>query len=244
QVADANRQLVRSTLVEAGDTELEVGLRFAHAAEELVPRLGPVLQYVLAAHQRELTRNDVVSSAALAAGDLAGVRDVTVCFADLVEFTRLGEQLMADELAAVTGRFSELAAEVAVAPVRLVKLIGDAAMLVSADTDAVLDSALGLIDEADEEGEDFPTARAGVARGPALPQGGDWYGHTVNLASRLTGVAHPGSVLVDKEVRASADEERFRWSNAGRRKLKGISGPVRSFRVRRGDEDGVTHARG
>jgi adenylate cyclase len=236
QVADANRQLIREALVEAGDTELDVGLRFAHAAQELIPMLGPVLQYVLAAHQREMIRNDVVGRAELAAGELSGFRVSTVCFADLVEFTRLGEHLMADELAAVTGRFSEIAAEVADAPVRLVKLIGDAAMLVSADSDAILDAALTLIDEVDEEGEEFPMVRAGVARGLALPQGGDWYGHTVNLASRLTGLAYPGSVLASKDVRDAATKERYRWSNAGKRKLKGISEPVRVFRVR-GDGD-------
>ena len=72
---------------------------------------------------------------------------------------------------------------------RLVKLIGDAAMLVGPEPGAVLDAALDLVGAAAEEGEDFPLLRAGVASGQAIPRGGDWYGRPVNLASRITAIA-------------------------------------------------------
>jgi adenylate cyclase len=232
QVAAANRELLGDTVIRPGDTERDVGLRFAQAARELGPLVGSVLQYVLNLHQRELIRDDVIGRAELASGRFAGTREITVCFADLVGFTRLGERLAAEELGAVTDRFSELAAEVALAPVRLVKLVGDAAMFVAPESDPILDAALSLVDAVEAEPEGFPLVRAGVARGTALPRGGDWYGRPINLASRITARAHPSSVLTSGEVRSSAGEG-YRFSDAGRRRLKGISGPVHLFRVRR-----------
>jgi adenylate cyclase len=123
--------------------------------------------------------------------------------------------------------------------VRLVKTIGDAAMLVSPQPAAVVDAALELVDAADREGEHFPQLRAGAAFGPAITRGGDWYGHTVNVASRLTGVARPGSVLVSEAVREAADD-RHRWSFAGERRVRGVSEPLKLFRARRAEpgEDG------
>ena len=67
---------------------------------------------------------------------------------------------------------------------------------------------------------------------PTLPQAGDFYGRSVNLASRITGIARPGSVLVDTATREAAGE-RFHYSHAGERHLKGIDGRTRLFRVRR-----------
>ena len=87
---------------------------------------------------------------------------------------------------------------------------------------------------AEDEGEEFPLLRAGVARGRALPRGGDWYGRPVNMASRITSVAYPTSVLCAAEVRDSAERE-YRWSAAGSRRLKGIREPVRLYRARRGE---------
>jgi hypothetical protein len=120
---------------------------------------------------------------------------VTVCFADLVGFTRLGEQVAPDELGRVAHRLVELTAERLRGDVRLVKTIGDAAMIVGPDAHAMLELALDLVDAADAEGDDFPQLRVGMAAGPALSRAGDWYGRPVNLASRVTGIARPGSVL-------------------------------------------------
>jgi adenylate cyclase len=71
-----------------------------------------------------------------------------------------------------------------------------------------------------------------VARGQALNRAGDWYGSPVNLASRVTSVARPGSVLVTADAREGLDDA-FDWSFAGRRKLKGVKGEVPLYRARR-----------
>jgi adenylate cyclase len=66
---------------------------------------------------------------------------------------------------------------------------------------------------------------------------GDYYGHSVNLASRVTGVARPGSVLCTQEVRDAAADD-YDWSRAGRYRLKGVSGQTPLFRARRRTETG------
>ena len=138
-----------------------------------------------------------------------------VAFADLVGFTKLGERLDPAELGQLTDRLGELAGDVARGPVRLVKLIGDAAMLSSTDPGELLDAALELVAASEDEGEGFPLLRAGVAFGRAVARAGDYYGRPVNLASRITAVARPGSVLCDEAMHDAAGEDAYRWSFAG-----------------------------
>ena len=115
---------------------------------------------------------------------------------------------------------------------RLVKTIGDAAMLTAPEPGELLDVVLDLVAAADGEGEDFPQLRAGVASGEALSRAGDWYGRPVNLASRITAIARPGSVLATREVRDSVRED-YKWSTAGRRKIKGLEDQLTLYRARR-----------
>jgi adenylate cyclase len=231
QVARAVSQLAAETILEEGATERDVAQRFAEAARGLTPMASEIFDHAFRAHQLELLRSEVVSSAEVATGELAGAQEVTVAFADLVGFTSLGERLDPDEYGAVTDRLAELVADIVEPPVRLVKLIGDAAMLSSRETEPLLDAALSL-QEAATEGEDLPELRIGVARGPAVPRAGDLYGRAVNLASRLTAIARPGSVLTDEATKRDAGEG-LDWSFARSRRIKGIDGQVKLFRARR-----------
>src|SRR5690606_914287 len=133
-----------------------------------------------------------------------------VGFADLVGFTRVGEQVAPDELGAIAERLETLATSLVAPPVRVVKTIGDAVLIVSPTVDDLIDVALRLVAAADAEGPDFPQLRAGIAYGPALQRAGDWYGRPVNLASRLTALARPGTVLCDQAARDAA-QGRWRW---------------------------------
>ncbi len=234
RVADANRELIRRTLMQPGDTERDLALRFAAAAEHMLPIFEPTLLYAQRAHLLEQIRRDVIGTADLASGELGATAEVSVCFADLVGFTKLGEEIAPEELGLVAGRLEEMASAVAEPPVRLVKTIGDAAMLVSTDAEAMTDAALRLVEASEEEGEEFPSLRAGIARGHALAQTGDYYGRPVNLASRITGIAKPGSVLVDRDARDAALDA-FEYSFAGERRLKGFESRCKVYRVRRGD---------
>ena len=234
RIAEANRELTVRTLMQPGDTEHDLAHRFAQAAEFMLPLFAPILNYTFQAQMLEQIRRDVIGAADLESGEIRGTSDLAVCFADLVEFTRLGEEIAPEELGSVAGRFEEMASEVAEGPVRLVKMIGDAAMMVSAEVEPMLDAALDLIELAEGEGEDFPVLRAGISYGPTLAQSGDYYGRSVNLASRITGIARPESVLIDEAVKKESGEG-FSYSYAGERKLKGIDSRVKLYRVRRLD---------
>ena len=239
QIAEAMRATTGEAFARPGGNERDVGLQIAEFARFASDNWSEWLPYVLEQHMLEQIRSDVVTHAELSSGRRArGAEDVGVAFADLVGFTRLGERRPADELGAVAERLADLAGDVAEPPVRLVKTIGDAAMLVSPDPQPLLEAMLDLVDSAEREGEDFPQLRAGVSLGPALGRRGDWYGHTVNVASRVTGIARANSVLVTEPVH-DALAEGYRWSFAGQRKLKNVKEPLRLYRARRADgEDG------
>ncbi len=236
QAAAAARLLVAEAFIRPGDTEHDVGLRYAEAARTLQPQTGLTLQYLYAAHLREQVRSEMIAAADLAEGRITGTREVAVCFADLVGFTRLGEQVGAEDLGTVAERFRSLVSEVARPPVSLTKMIGDAAMLVSSEPEPLVGAALELVDAA-EAGDELPPLRAGIAMGEALNRWGDWYGAPVNLASRVTAVAQPSSVLASEQVRHVATDG-FAWSFAGRHRLKGVPGQIALFRCRTADAGG------
>jgi adenylate cyclase len=223
------------TFLEPGASEEDVALRFASLAEQLTPATGPILVAGFKNHLRDSVQRGMLGLEELETGDTAGTQEVAVCFADLVGFTRLGGQVEVRELGSVAGRLASLAASLPEPPVRLVKTIGDAAMFVSPEPAPLVDVALRLVDAFAEEG--LPSLRAGIAFGPAVMHAGDYYGHSVNLASRVTGIARPGSVLCTREVRDGA-ADRFQWSAAGRHRLKGVSGHTPLYRARPGGETG------
>jgi adenylate cyclase len=215
--------------LQPGDSEQEVAVRFSLLAEQLTPALSPVLVAAYGQHLRESVGRGMIGREELATGHLDGAQEVTVCFADLVGFTRLGGEVEVQELGSVAGALARLAADAAQPPVRLVKTIGDAAMFVSPEPGPLVEIALGLIDDAEQA--ELPSLRAGIASGPALFRAGDYYGHSVNLASRVTGIARPGSVLCTQEVHDAALDA-FAWSFAGRHRLKGVPEPAALHRAR------------
>jgi adenylate cyclase len=216
--------------LKAGDSEDEVAERFAALAEQLIPAIDPVLSAAYKQHLAEAVRRGMLGSVERATGEAGGAQEITVCFVDMVGFTRLGAEIEAQELGSLATKLAELANDVLQPPVRLVKTIGDAAMFVSPDPGDLISVALSLLEAVDAA--DLPSLRAGVASGSALQRAGDYYGHAVNLASRVTGVARPGSVLCTQEVRDSAPN-RFDWSFARKHKLKGMPEPISLYRARR-----------
>jgi adenylate cyclase len=232
QVAELLRGVPLKLVLRPGMSEPELAQSYARAAEQLYPLVDPLVSNVLALHMRNATQSTVVTELQRSGGELPGSREVAIAFADLVGFTRLGEEVPPDELGRLAVRLETLASEVAEPPVRLVKTIGDAAMLASPDPDPLVGATLALIEAADAEGEDFPQLRAGAALGAALPRAGDWFGRPVNLASRVTGIARPGSLLADGALHDST-EGAYRWSFAGQRRLKGLREPVKLYRARR-----------
>ena len=228
--AEALRVLFAQTFLQPGDSEVELAKRLTDAAGELLPLSSRMLDHVFLLHLRHGLRTDYIGLAERTSGKVSDTSETTVAFADLVGFTELGETVGVEELGGLAGRLTKLASSVVKPPVRVVKQIGDAVMLVSPDVPATVETCLALVERADGE-EDFPPLRAGVAYGPAVNRWGDWFGSTVNVASRLTARARPGAVLVTDPVRKAA-EDRFDWSPAGDKKLKGLQKPLKTFRPR------------
>lgn len=236
QIVAASRGVVTRAMVREGDSEFDLSMRLAETARTLNPELEKVVSRMIRAHQVAQIRQEAVDLAGMAAGDLPGAVEVSVCFADLAGFTRLGEHVAADELGGVAGRLTALASDVARSPVRLVKMIGDAAMMVSTEPEPLLRASLDLVAAADDEGEDFPQLRAGIALGEALARSGDWFGRPVNLASRITDKARPGSVVTTVEFKERVGEDGFEWRRLpGKRKLKGVADDVVLHRARYAD---------
>jgi class 3 adenylate cyclase len=146
----------------------------------------------------------------------------TFLFADLVGFTELTSQRGDDEAAELAisfhGRVSELARELGC---HVVKAIGDAVMVRSENGEAAVQLARGILGLARAGG--LPPVRVGLDTGPAVERDGDWFGATVNTASRVTAAAGAGELLMTERTRnAAAGVRGLELTARGRRPLKGL----------------------
>ena len=232
QAAETMRTTALKLALAPGATEDELALDFTAVAAELIPMIEPLLGEMMRLQLRTMARTEVINAAEREAGVLPGAREVGVCFADIVDFTRAGEELPPDEIGHLATALERHAARTLEAPVRLVKSLGDAVMLVSPEVPALVDAALALVEASEIESSGLSQLRAGIAMGPALSRAADWYGRPVNLASRVTAIARPGSVLATGPVREALGDS-YKWSFAGARRFKGIRESVPLYRVRR-----------
>jgi adenylate cyclase len=155
-----------------------------------------------------------------------------MCFLDLVGYTRLTEErgdaaaaALAEALAVLVGRSVREHGGVPV------KWLGDGVMVHFREPAGAVLSALQLVAQLPEAG--LPPAHVGVAAGPVVVQGGDYFGRTVNLAARIAARAGAGQVLVSQSVAASATPEGVRFVELAEQPLEGIARPVRLLEARR-----------
>lgn len=195
-----------------------------------LPMFPAVLEQVWRRHLQAAARRRLLR------GDIEDGPGLVVGFADLVGFTALAQQVTDEELAAVVDHFERLAYDVVVAGGgRVVKMIGDEVMFLVEDPVMAAEIAVGLAD-ASREAAGLGDVRVGMAIGPVLEREGDAYGTTVNLASRATSIAYPGTVVVSPELReALADNPEFAFRNMRPRFLKHI-GRVTLSVLRRVDD--------
>ena len=155
--------------------------------------------------------------------DQQGTQFLTVGFVDLVGYTALSQELEQEEIAELVGRFEALAYDtVAEHGARVVKMIGDEVMFVSEDASAAALIALRLTERSAVD-DVLPEARAGLACGPVVTYEGDYYGPVVNLASRMVGLARPGSVLASEELHdVLRDDDAFRFDRLRSRRIRDI----------------------
>jgi class 3 adenylate cyclase len=153
-----------------------------------------------------------------------------VVFVDLSGFTRATEE-RGDEAAVHLAITLQREADAAAAwnGGRLVKLLGDGAMLRFPDARHGVAAALSLVRTLSAGGR--APAHAGVHAGPVVERDMDLFGRTVNVAARVADAADPGEVLVTDDVVRAADDPAWAFEPAGERTMKGLTEPIRLFRV-------------
>lgn len=145
-----------------------------------------------------------------------------VGFADLVGFTALSQQLDSGALASVVDRFETVAfATIGMHGGRVVKMIGDEVMFAIDDPVAAARCALDLA-ESYHAADDLSDVRVGMAWGTVVDRDGDLFGPPVNLASRITSIAYPGTVVIDDELRNLLPGDDFSVRSMLPRRLKHI----------------------
>ena len=201
----------------------------AETASELVPVLEDLIGYVWRRHLA------AAAARALANPDDVVARTMVVGFADLVGYTALTRHADEDELERVVGGFESVASDViAEQGGRVVKTVGDEVMFTVDEPAVGAEIALRLL-EAVEADPNLPGLRVGLACGTVLARFGDVYGEPVNLAARLTSIARPDSILVDREMAAALDgDDRFRLSRVPPRPVRGYT-LLHGMRLRRAD---------
>jgi adenylate cyclase len=229
------RRLV-TPFVEGGGEELEVSLRLAAMSEVLLSPIGPMLEVALRRHLDVATRSDAAVSIEATTGPMSGEREVSVGFADLVDFTSRTETMSALEVGQMASLLLHLAEDAfGRHGVRIVKSIGDAVMFTALDPVTCCGAAVDLVNTAASDGR-LPPVRAGVAHGPAIRAYADYFGRTVNIASRLCDAAKAGTVMLQIPA---GDLDAEPWAAAGlelvpldETRLKGMREPVAVAEVR------------
>ena len=149
-----------------------------------------------------------------------------MCFLDITGYTRLTQERgdaaaaeLAEELARLVQRSAVKHGG------RTVKWLGDGVMLFFPKPGQGVAAALEMVAGVAEAG--LPPAHVGLHAGPVIFQEGDYYGQTVNMASRIADYARPGEVVVSQEVVDASDDAAIDFREIGPVELKGVAGAVR-----------------
>ena len=198
RLAEWQANLLRRVITErgAGDDPDRV----VDSVRALVPLIEQLQAYTWRRHLL-VTSGRLMSSLASEDGEDDGGRTTAaVGFADVVGFTSMSRKVDAGELRTLLERFESVSNDVVSRyGGRIVKTIGDEVLFVCEDAASAVDVAFALHDEVpDPDGK--LVLRVGLAYGDVLPRYGDVYGPTVNIASRLTSHARPGTTLLDDEM--------------------------------------------
>jgi class 3 adenylate cyclase len=162
-------------------------------------------------------------------------RPPAICFLDITGFTRLTHERgdaaaveLADDLARLVQRTS------ARFDGRPIKWLGDGVMFWFRDPGPAVVAALDMVDDLSAAG--LPPAHVGLHAGPVVFQEGDYYGQTVNLASRIGEYARPGEVLVSQAVIDASSTPTAVFTSIGPVELKGMPAAVDLFSAHRSRE--------
>jgi adenylate cyclase len=237
RVADAEVRLfhlyVHEPLMRSGATGVETADEMFELTRQLLPLSAPVMDQIHHRYLQHFIEQDVVghmeSDLEGDSVDLGRMR-VAIAFADLAGYTRLTEEAGEIEAVDVVERFVDAVEGSLPEDARVIKTIGDEAMIVGSDPAALSEWAVAF--QRLERGRTLP--RIALHYGNALYRDGDYYGRDVNIASRVAARAAGGEVLVTRPVveRARGDLEFDRIAEV---RLKGFTESTEVFIARAGN---------
>ena len=217
--------------VRAGEvTPAQALATIQQALAELLPLADPLL---IGIHRRwvdhELTQYAVREAEEHAPGAIPGAIDVCLLFCDLKDFTNFAELYGDGAATAAARRFAHLTVDARGEHGRVVKGLGDGAMLVYPDSAEAVAAWRRFSIAMREPG--MPALHAGMHQGVVVRREGDYFGGAVNLAARLLALAGSGQLLATRAaVERAGDADA--WTALGSRKLRGLRSEVEIFRLK------------
>jgi class 3 adenylate cyclase len=195
------------------------------------------------------TFRDVYRNATLDPEQRFKITSLTILFTDLMGSTALYDRI--GDLAAfdlVRSHFGELLAAVVAEGGAVVKTIGDAVMATFPTPDRALRSAMRMRDAMrrinEKRGSEDLALNIGLHEGPCLAvtldERQDYFGQTVNVASRVQELADPSAILATRPIIESPDVARLIEIGGYRAKprqtsLRGVSEGLTIYEVRERD---------
>jgi len=215
RLAEWETSLLASVTREAGHDDVDALLT---TAARVLPHVEELQTYAWRRH---------LASAASRVLTVAGASAVpmAVGFVDIVGYTARSRTLTDAELVELVEEFEDVCAGAVVEHGgHVIKNLGDAVLFTC---DSAADAArvgLELVGHSAAPDGRFPEVRAGIAYGEVVPRLGDVFGPTVNIASRLTSIARPGTVVVDDgAAEALRDAPGLELQRLRRTSVKGYS---------------------
>jgi adenylate cyclase len=227
QIADAEVRLVHlyvhEPLMREGIGGLQMAEQMESLARDLLPRSAILMEYLHRRFLQHFVAQDVVGHMEVELDgevDLGRLR-VGICFCDLAGYTRFTEEEGDEQALSYVERFVDGITETLPDDARVVKTIGDEAMIVGQDIQALSEWAVHFQREFTQR----PEPRIGIHYGAALYRDGDYFGREVNLASRVVARARGGEVLVTDAVVEQVGSSSLTFEGIGQVKLKGFDEP-------------------
>ena len=227
---------VEQPLLEGGMTEREMLERQADLGSRMAPLIEQALLAIYHGQQEHTWRQSFVEHVEDAL-ERAGLHrrmrhPPAISFLDITGYTRLTEERGDAAAADVAGRLARLVERSSQKHGgRAVKWLGDGVMFHFRDPGQGVVAALDMVEGVATQA--LPPAHVGIHAGPVVFQEGDYFGRTVNIASRIAEYARPGEVLVTQEVVDAADRTPVTFTDIGPVELKGVVGPLRLHTARR-----------
>ena len=235
--ADLWRSEVLGPLYARGLKGAEIGTATAELSEGIGPLQDAALVAVMHAHQQHTWTSNIIGGfeAIMANAGLQTRPDrpPAMCFLDITGYTRLTQERGDEAAAGLAATLSRLVQRTSVQHGgRPVKWLGDGVMFFFPNPGPGVVAALEMVDGV--AGAGLPPAHVGLHAGPVIFQEGDYYGQTVNLASRIAEYARPGEVLVSQAVVDAAAGANLAFRDIGPVELKGVDGAMQLHAASRG----------